>query len=562
MNTTSDTLPAPARAGRSARSLARRATRFVAPLAALAAAGCLPGPWDYKPEARPVFRGITVSGYVVADRPVEHLCFEKLLTLDEAAAEAFAFYDSAAVTITGAFAGGGPTLTLTPDANVPNCFKGPAAARFVRGEAYDLEARFVWDSAGTRAVTTLTATARIPGTFAIADTAWAPSLAQLGVALGNVTDPSVFNQLPPGPRARFLALYGDTLTAMAGDSAALAAWLSVHGAGMQADLLDWLSKDQIPYSRGDSLYYLSKPAAFNNLSHHFRSHRDGHVQGVLITHRFDTTGSRPGTAFDSIFVTPDSADFYFSGNIRRLVFYNSFRLPDGKNNLDTMSVYNLWFWSRVNRLYFYGVEDIYARHQAAIEEAAGNPKIRLPSNVNGGAGFFAGMIVDSFDIHIKLDAATQAFPYAATRAAACRDKGWFDTRDCIGYYPQYCAQNSWTAPDCRLDVLYRAFDADSLTLPAALRDSARAWSTRDPVLREEAARRYCIAHDYPADVAACAPVQAECENDQSGNGCQIMLWTHCQLSYWNPDACTEGLKSYCRARRDVHQVMCRDVPEN
>lgn len=561
MNTTSDKLPA-----RTIRAVSRRMTRILAPLAALvvaiAVAGCIPGPWDYKPEARPVFRGITVFGYIVADRPLEHLCFEKLLTLDEAAAEAFAFYDSADVTITGAFAGGGPTLTLAPDTNVPNCFKGPATTRFMRGEAYDLRARFVWDSAGVRAVTTLTATARIPGTFAIADTAWAPSLAQLGVALGNVTDPSVFNQLPPVPRARFLALYGDTLTAMAGDSAALSAWYAVHGARMQADLLEWLSKDQIPYSRGDSLFYLSRPAAFNNLSHYFRSHRDDRVEGVLITHRFDTTGARPGTAFDSIFVTPDSADFYFSGNIRRLAFYNTFRLPDGKNNLDTMSVFNLWFWSRVNRLYFYGVEDIYARYQAAIAEASGNPKIRLPSNINGGAGFFAGMVVDSFDVHIKLDTTTQAFSYAATRAAACRDKGWFDTRDCVGYYPEYCAQNAWTAPDCRLDVLYRAFDDDSLTLPAALRDSARTWSSRDPVLGEEAARRYCIAHDYPAGVSACAPVQAECENDQSGNGCQILLWKHCQLSYWNPDACREGLKSYCRARRDVHQVMCRDVPEN
>jgi hypothetical protein len=523
---------------------------------------CLPGPWDYTPENRPVFRGITVSGYAVADRPVENLCFEKLLKLGEGSTDAFAFYDSASVGITGTFSNGGQTLLMTPDANTPNCFRGTAAARFVRGQSYDLNARFVWDSAGTTTVSVLKSTARIPAFFEISDTAYAPSLAAQGVALDNITDPDVFNQLPPRPRALFLERYGDTLTALDGDSAGLAAWKVRNEARMKAELTLWLQSDLITYRRGDSVFYLDAENNFSNLSHFFKARRDNSVKGVLISHRFDTTGSRPVTSFDSIIgIVPDSSNFYFAGDHRRLIFYGDYRNPDGRHVFDSMGVVNVWYWSGRNRLYFYGAEKIYSDYQVAMEESDGNTKIRLPSNVDGGQGFFAGMIVDSFDVNIRLDSSTQTFAYPQTRAYACRDNGWQQSRDCIGYYPQYCAQNNWAPADCRLDAIYRGLDpVDSLTLTPALRDSARFWAGLDAALKLEAARRYCTDKNYPANVAACAPVKAQCEDaGQQGNSCQNLLWKRCELAYWKLPACAEGLKSFCRARRDVYPVMCRDV---
>jgi hypothetical protein len=548
-------------------SVARRPRRWMhaALVGALSlVAGCIPGPWEYKPEHQSEFKGITVSGYAIADRPVQALCFEKLLTLGEASSEAFAFYDSASVGITGTFSNGGQTLVLTPHPNTPNCFIGSPNARFLRGQQYELQARFVWDSAGTTTVTTLNATAQVPVQFTISDTAYAPSIATVGVALEDVTNPAVFNLLPPRPRALFVAKYGDTLNALAGDSAGLAVWKAANGKTMQAELLFWLSGDQVAYRRNDSLFYLSRPSSFSNLSHYYKARRDPLVEGVLVSHRFDTTGSRPATSFDSLGnIAPDSSNFYFSGNLRRLAFYNDFILPDGKHNFDSMSVFNVWFWSGKNRLYFYGSERIYALYQLALSEADGNSKIKLPTNVVGGRGFFAGMILDSFDVQIKLDSSTQAFLYPDTRAYTCRDKGWFNTRDCIGFYPQYCASKGWAPGDCKLNAIYRLLDpVDSLTLTPALRDSARTWGSFDPSIREEAEVRYCIDKNYPSHVPACTPIQAECENAQSGNGCQIWLWTRCQLSYWKLPACAEGLKSYCRAKRDIHQVMCRNVPED
>ncbi len=526
--------------------------------------GCLPGPWDYRPESRPAFRGITVSAYAVADRPVEHVCFEKLLALDEPSTDAFAFYDDDSVTIAGTFSDGPGTLLLVPRANTPNCFAGPAGSRFLRGQSYALRARFVWDSAGAAAASVLEATASVPLQFEIIDTAYAPSLVTTGAALDNITDSATFMRLPPGPRALFLDRYGDTLLALQGNPIGLAAWEASNGARMRQELTAWLQADLVTYGRGDSVYYLSAKNNFSNLSHFFKSRRSASVKGVLITHRFDTTASRPVTSFDSLFgIAPDTSSFYYPGDHRRLLFFGDWPNPDGRHIFDSLGFVNAWFWSGRNRIYFYGTEKIYSDFQVALEEQFNSTKIRLPTNVSGGRGFFAGMVVDSFDVNIRLDSSTQAFPYAVTRAAACRDKGWWSARDCIGYYPEYCAANGWTAGDCRLDAIYRGLDpVDSLALPDSVRDSARAWAAANPLLKLEAERRYCIDENYPLDVPACSAVRSECENTASGNGCQLILWKRCQLAYWNLPACSEGIKSYCRAKRDVARTMCRDVPES
>ena len=527
--------------------------------------GCLPGPWEYVPEARPAFRGITVTGYAIADRSVEQLCFERLYRLGEASSEAFAFYDSAAVGITGDFMSGGSrtglSLALTPDANIPNCFRGPAGAAFIRGESYDLNARFVWDSAGVRTVTVLTSTARIPAQFEIVDTAFAPSLAATGVALDDITNPAVFQQLPPGPRALFVARYGDTLTALAGDSAGLAVWEKANGARMRAELTLWLQADLLPYNRGDSLYYLSARNNFSNRSHFFKARRDPLVKGVLISHLFDTTESRPVTSFDSILgIAPDSSNFFQTSGRRRLIYYGDFRNPDGRHVFDSLGFVNAWFWSGRNRIYFYGAEQIYSDYQTALSEQSGNSKIVLPTNVSGGRGFFAGMVADSFDVNIRLDSLTQAFPYPLTRAANCRDKGWESSRDCFGYYDEYCTINAWAPRDCRANAAYRLLDpVDSLGLPAAIRDSARAWREANPLDGLGVLQRYCIDNNYPSSTPGCDTVKNECEDGPLGNNCQKALWKRCELTYWKPAACAEGRRSYCRAFGDVHTVMCRDV---
>ena len=531
-------------------------------LGALALSSCLPGPWDYSPSNAPAFRGITVSAYAVADRPVTDVCFERQLSLTEASTDAKAFYDADTVTITGIFSTGAQTLLLTAKDLPPNCFTGPATAKFVRGNSYTLNARFRWDSAGTSVVSALTAIAKVPLNFTVKDTAHAVALIRFGVALPTITDPAVFNTLPHTTRQLFLAKYGDTLTAMNGDSVALAAWLAVKGPVFYQDVQIWLATDITSYGRGDSVYYLAAKFNFSEMSHYFSAQRTPDVKGVLITRRFDTTESRPESSFDTIGgIVPTLSQFYQEGNMNRLIFYSDFATGSSRTIFDSMGVVNVWFWSGRNRVYFYGAEGIYADYQDAIQEASGNSKTRLPTNVTGGRGFFAGMVVDSFDVYLKLDGQTQAFPYAKSRVAACREKGWYNTRDCIGYYREFCRDTLWSVPTCKREAAYTSLDPlESLTLPQAIQDSLVVWKAADTLLMKESTRRYCIDNNYPAGVAACAPVKTECETGSSGNGCQLILWNRCQVGYWKLPACTEGIKSYCNAKRTIAKTLCRDVP--
>ena len=482
--------------------------------------GCiLPGPWDYSPRDKPAFRGILASVYAVADRPVANACFERLLTLDEGYTAAFSFYDSATVGIEGRFSTGGQTLVLQRDSITPNCFTGNASVHFLRGETYNLTARFVWDSAGTRVVSMLRATARIPTSFRVSDTAAAPRVAKQGLAFFQTVD--------------------------------------TNSEKYQTDLIHYL--------RGDTLFYIGGNSRLNNLSHYFHSERSDDVNGVLVTQRYDTTilGGRPVTSFDLLFgIKPDSGQFYYPGDHRRLILDPSTISQSGYNVLDSIGVVNAWLWAGPNRLYFYGVEKAYTDYNFSnVNDPGGgpvdqNPKITPLTNVSGGRGFFAGMIVDSFDLFIKTDSMTKVYSYPATRAHVCRNDGWFESRDCAGWYREYCHDNGEVPSDCQLDVVYTCLENTTPT------SGSCGILADDSSMYLEATRRYCIDHDYPINVPDCAAVKHECETGSPGNGCQLILWKKCDLDYWKPAVCTEGRKSYCSVYGDTQRELCRGVSGN
>lgn len=53
---------------------------------------CLQGPWDYKPRHPQEYYGVWVSAYVISHRPIDQVCFERMLGLTEESTEAFAFF--------------------------------------------------------------------------------------------------------------------------------------------------------------------------------------------------------------------------------------------------------------------------------------------------------------------------------------------------------------------------------------------------------------------------------------------------------------------------------------
>src|SRR5574344_1786639 len=154
----------------------RSIKKYAVPALCLLFAACdLQGPWSYWPEDDKQYRGVYTLAYVIADRPVNRMCFQRLLSLNEAASDNFAFYDSAAVKISGNFSGRDTTLSLAPESVYPNCFDGPADLLAERGKNYSLDAYFVWDSSGKSVRSHYTAEATVPSVFAISS-ACAPDM--------------------------------------------------------------------------------------------------------------------------------------------------------------------------------------------------------------------------------------------------------------------------------------------------------------------------------------------------------------------------------------------------
>ncbi len=542
--------------------------RWLINLAALFLLGCLPGPWDYTPGDKPVFRGIHLWSYAVADRPAENICMERLLDLKEARTDAFPFYDTADLAIEGPFSSGGQTLKLKPLVNTPNCFYGDTSVHFVRGMTYHFLGRIVWDSAGSRVVTQIKADAHIPKSFVIADTAVMPAIGINGLAFtgSNIFSQENFAKLPPNTRAQLTLEYGDTLAKLSSDTVALNAYFAKNGKAIFARLQVLVQAEHAFYQRGDSVYYIGGGSDLNNLSHYFHSIRSSDVAGVLINQRYDTLAMRPITSFDSILIRfgqkLDSGKFYYPGDLRRLIYYPSTRSASGYNVLDSMGIVNAWFWTGKNQFYFYGVEKTYSDFlSTTVEDAADNPKVRPFTNVQGGRGYFAGMVVDSFHVILKLDSTTKAYPYDVARSYACRDQGWFASRDCSSYYREFCRKHGWKREDCQLDAIYTCTDSlGRRDAPQGLCDSADQYKVNQPALALESIRRYCIDHNYPTEVAECSTVKKECETGSLKNDCQRVLWKSCELAYWKPAACVEGRKSFCQEYRTTHIVLCRNVP--
>lgn len=544
--------------------MARALLMGAAALAILAA--CIQGPWDYYPGNPPPFRGISVWGYAISGRPVDRVCFERLLDLGEEATQAFAFYDSAEVRITGRFGDSTRTLFLTAVSDTPNCFKGDSTALVQRAQNYELTATLVWDSAGRKTTSVLRGTARVPTSFRVNDTATAPGLSFKGGIPANIFDLGFLTSLPADVQDTLLAEYGDTLSKLQNDSAGLRAYLAVNGKAIQTRLVGLLEKSYQPYTKGATLFYLN--GALNTLSHYYNSKRSTDVGSVLITQRFDTASSRPETAFDSpLGFAPDSQEYYFPGNHRRLLIYPDAKGRKGWNLLDSIGVVNVWFHTDTNRLYFYGMEKAYYDFIVTVRGDGGDPdpRVKPKFNVSGGRGFFVGGIPDSFDIVIKADSLTKVYPLQTVRGLHCREEGWYSSKDCAGYYRQWCSDREWKGVECRIDAI-RASREAALTGDTVLqaRTALMADSAgRDPVALRRGVTHFCVEQNFPTADGACAVDRKNCLETGGINGCKQTLWEYCKDNAWrtSPESsqCGAGLAGYCRDKPRLSETLCRNA---
>jgi hypothetical protein len=559
-------------------------------LGSAALLSCIQGPWDYTPSNPPLYRGIWAEAYVVADKPIDQVCFAKLLELDEKRTPNFAFYANAEVSIAGSFANGDQTLLLKPKALLPNCFEGDPAALPLKGRTYDLQARFVWDSAGTEVTTRLTAQATVTDSFSIQRQAVAPSIAFIGGfgAGGTFFNPADLDKLPTGIQETMLKEFPDEVQELAtivNDSAKLrifflgdsATQTPPKGGPLTLRLRELIKKDQRMYEEGDtSLYYISN-ADLNTLSHYFTSIRGRGVKGVLVSQYWDTLASRIINPFQTFFgQKPDSSSYYFPGDKRRLVFYPSAEnKAKGFNILDSIGVVNTWFFTGRNRFYFYACDTNYANYlntnTRAGESPEDNPKLVPYTNVQGGRGFFAALAVDSFDVQIKADPADETFPLQATRADYCRSEGWFEKKACIDFYHPFCESKGWKAGDCVTDAFMTCMAVNGRTdtldglcdyaPPKDAMDSAMKAFANDSNFIRETTYRFCIERGLTDSLEACSGAIQACEVEIGKNQCKEMLWTYCEARDWSPAVCRNASVTYCRDAKPNAPALCRSAEQ-
>ncbi|MEO6095903.1 MAG: hypothetical protein ABIW76_09525 [Fibrobacteria bacterium] len=581
MNTNSDCRIAPRRFFRLSPTLRLLRPGLGLTAVAVAAAAilvaCIQGPWDYYPKDPPYFQGVSVTGYALADRPIENVCFERLLSLGEENTQAFAFYDSADVRIKGRFSGVERDLSLTAIIDTPNCFKGNPADTVERGRNYDLTASLTWDSSGTRVTSLIRGTARVPVSFSIHKTAKAPKIAFSPGIPDNIFDLDFIRLLPRSVQGVMLiefpelAQFVDTsITQKDIDtSKAIQAFILKDGKRAKTRLVELMGEDLVPYNENATLYYMN--GDFNTLSHYFSSDRSSDVQSVLITQQFDSNSSRPSTSFDSpTGKKPDSFQYYFPGNHRRLLIYPDAKSAKGWNLLDSLGVVNVWFHTGRNRLFFYGMEQPYYAWLSTVTQVQGggggdaDPRVKGKYNVTGGHGVFVGGIPDTFDLFIKVDSLSKfkSYPLPLVHGAKCNEDGWFYGKDCRDYLRPWCSGKNWTGQECGLDVIRASLEADFSQDSVDTALKARVSGLYDSVSRDTATLRrgteeFCVDRNFPAAGGACEKSRNECLDSKGKNSCKEALWKFCLDNAWSPPQCNPGLASYCHDKPRLSEVLCR-----
>jgi hypothetical protein len=574
---------------------------------------CIPGPWEYTAESKPVFRGITVNAYMVKDRPVTDLWFERLHSLGEAYSPAFAFYSSALVEITGNGGNGVTTVACTPVKGTPMRFAGPSDFIAQQGETYTLRAVFTWDSAGKQVTSVIGATTKVPEKFSIAKTARA-NAAVFSKEIDGIPGPigglaSLLQGLPPSIANTIISLYTPEIAPLTGDTVALLDYF-VKNQTRISNSIDSLLRGEsqlLPYYNGDTVAYLG--GALNLTSHYFDAEYSDDVMGVLVTHRFTQDALNPETRFDNIAATFGEllpSDFYFRGTERRLQFFARIQgqaAGAAYNLFDAIPVNNAYLKGGLNTLYFFGAEKNYAAFIQTYIEGHSNSKITPAHSVSGGQGFFAGLAVDSFSMYITVPPSVTSYSTFEARSDFCGENGWTG-RDCREFEPDYCQQVLFNEmqyaydhpdiirmPEQRNNCLAEAvafyltanknityfedsvlIDKNTMEWKQRKADGSviterKTFSSEElEEAKNDGLLRYCVRSDFGPDI--CLDLRNDLQRAVSGNPKLREIFDYCLDNNWQSSSCAWALVLYCKQNpsapavlREAADAWCKEHPD-
>jgi len=334
------------------------------------------GPWSYYPEERENYQGIWTYAYVISGRPVENVCFDKMHSLTEVRMPGFAFYESASVTITGSFSGKDTSFFLEPKtANLAN----------------------------------------MPNCFV-------------------------------GPK---------DLLAESGKDYKIGISIAWDSAGKKT-VSNFYAETYIPrefkvqraydlfrqrYNSGDTVLYLPPPMDLQ--SNYFIPKYSEDVGGVLVSIVYGKDVYWGENSLDRVVnqftEANDTARHAFFGDRRQMYVARNQRIAGSNKDIDSIPIVAMSMPAIGSaKLLFYATTPEYIKYDDTYLDGNDDSRVKAIYNIHGGAGIFAGMLVDTFEVNLKTLPNVKIYPYAASQENYCfrRDRGydeeyWKTRRQCV-----------------------------------------------------------------------------------------------------------------------------------
>ncbi len=355
--------------------------RSVLPLLFLIFFSCQ-GPWSYYPEDPETYQGIWVYAYIVSGRRVENVCLDKLHSLSEVRMHGFAFYESADIKITGPFSEKDTSFYLEPD--TADYAHNPNC--FVGPK--NLIAKDGGDYKLEASIT------------------WDSA---------GVLTTSRFNAKTYIPeKFEILRAY------------------------------DLLGKQ---YGFGDTILYLPPPMDLR--SNYFIPKYSEDVGGVLVSMIYGKDVSWGENSFDQIIGQfSDGNDTLRHAHFGdRDILYNAKNQQIGNINKDIDSIpilgINMPAIGTINLLFYASTPD-YFKFDDTFFDGRNDTRIVPVYNINGAAGIFAGMLVDTFQVNLKTPDSVKVYPHLLAQETYCwRPDGETDLsnvilhRECVEFWDEY-----------------------------------------------------------------------------------------------------------------------------
>jgi len=316
------------------------------------------GPWSYYPEDQENYQGIWTYAYIISGRPVENVCFDKMHSLTETRMAGFAFYESASVKISGSFNGNYTSFLLTPDTQNP--ISKPNC--FVGPN--DL-------------------LADVGGKFEIeASIVWDSA--------GIITTSNFYAKTYIPQKFKVLRAYD-------------------------------LSRE--PYNSGDTVQYLPPPTDLQ--SNYFIPEYSDDVGGVSVSMVYGedvywgvNSTDEIANQLGGVVETSDTARHARFGDRRIVGSATNRQIANSNKDIDSIPIIGMNFPAVGNvKLLFYAAPMEYVKFNET--NGSGDSRTKPVYNIQGGAGIFAGMLVDTFEVNVVASPDLKIFSYADAQKSYC-----------------------------------------------------------------------------------------------------------------------------------------------